>query len=1386
VNGIQDHPPQIDPTELAFAREEHQRLEESLRRAEERYRLTFEQAPVGITNTDRDGRFTSVNQRYCALVGYGSEELLGRPCADFTHPDDSAALLERYRDLLDGKLATARYDRRYVRKDGSVAWVNVALSPMLGRNGEIDFVIGLVEDVTAQKAASETLLRQAHLLECVEQAVIATDVAGRVTFWNAAAQKLHGWSAGEMTGTLGIDLVSPESRDEATAVGERLMRGESWKGELRLRHRDGHTFPACVIDAPLLDDEGAISGVVGVSYDLTEERRADDELREHKLQLAEAQEIARLGSWTHDFTTGRRQWSEELCRLVGVSRTPTVEELRELIHPSDRSRFVELEHTLLHGLEPCPPLFRIVNATGERTLSLSCRTVRDEQGEPLKLLGVVQDVTDMKSAEDELRRHAMLQSAVANLGQLALSGASVHFLLEQAAVSLRTVLAVDLSEILQKDESGFVLVAGDGWEAGEIGISKLGDAAQSQASYTVSAAVPVIVEDIAAEGRFAPSALLGEKGMVSGLTVAISSGDRTPWGVLGVHARRRRAFTAYEIDFLRSVATVLGQAIDRAASDAEVRSRARQQSVIADLGRLVLSSLDNDLLDHACELLRIGVGADYAFINDLTVGDTLRYRAGKFWYDALPREMPVSAGSQSGLTILSREPTLVDDYREEQRFRTYDETVPHGILSGLMVPITSATRTFGVLSVQSRVTRHFRPEDIDFLQAIANMLAEAMEREAGQAAVLDSEHRYRRIFDGASEIIFTIGRKGDFVALNPAFSAVTGWPCEEWLGRSFAELIVPAEMERLLGFFGGMTLDHSTIDFETTLLGREREVVLEVTSFPKVENGEVTEVYGFGRDVTEKRRAMRERERVARRLELLLESTVEGIYTIDLEGRCTMVNRSAAAFLGLMPHELLGERVHELLRPLKADGSPLPEDECTVHDVLRAGARCTIDNAVLRRKDGVLIPIAYSAAPIIDGDQLVGAVITFTDLTERHKLERKLEQANRLSSLGRLAATVAHEFNNVLMGIAPFVDVIRRAPGPVKVAASLDHIISSVKRGRRVTQDILRFTQPAEPVRTAVEVDAWLDSVAGEARSLLSAAYDVVLQAEPLTIDADAHQLRQIFTNLILNARDAMPRGGTIRIEARREPDDASFAFGCIENPGRYAHFLFSDTGCGISPETLNHIFEPLFTTKKSGIGLGLAVTHQVVQLHGGEIFVESTEGAGSTFHIFLPLSTGHSSPLPEPAGEVPHDRGLRRILVVEDDPIVAAGLTEMLEFGGFSVISVATGGEALAALHHGTPDAVVLDVGLPDMDGQTVYASIAATHPALPVIFSTGHADQGRLEELLARPNVKYLLKPYEADALMDALGGVLGGAASPSTCTDDRPVSMGRALRRAPRSTK
>ncbi|HXH38287.1 MAG TPA: ATP-binding protein [Thermoanaerobaculia bacterium] len=386
--------------------------------------------------------------------------------------------------------------------------------------------------------------------------------------------------------------------------------------------------------------------------------------------------------------------------------------------------------------------------------------------------------------------------------------------------------------------------------------------------------------------------------------------------------------------------------------------------------------------------------------------------------------------------------------------------------------------------------------------------------------------------------------------------------------------------------------------------------------------------------------------------------------------------------------------------------------------------------------------------------RIVGVV---QDITERRRLETRLLQAERVSSLGRLAASVAHEFNNVLMGIQPFVDLLtKRAGTDPTVMLAAPRIADAIARGKRITQEILRFTRIAEPARVAVPVADWLQAFEPELAQLAGPRVAVTVETHPLlTVLADAHQLRQVFANLVVNARHAMPDGG--RLEVRATADTIRDG---NDRPVAAVHFSIRDTGVGMQQETLRYIFEPLFTTKKfGGTGLGLAVVSQVVVQHEGHIYVESALGEGSTFHILIPASEAPVSELREVVPPLP-SRQLRpdlHVTLVEDDDSVGAGLSAILEFEGISVDWVRLGAEAIARIAARPPDVLIFDVSLPDVDGIKLYEEIATRWPKLPVIFSTGHGDENLLRNNPSERRVGYLQKPYDSDALLAALEELL-----------------------------
>lgn len=478
-----------------------------------------------------------------------------------------------------------------------------------------------------------------------------------------------------------------------------------------------------------------------------------------------------------------------------------------------------------------------------------------------------------------------------------------------------------------------------------------------------------------------------------------------------------------------------------------------------------------------------------------------------------------------------------------------------------------------------------------------------------------------------------------------------------------------------------------------------------------------------------------------RELKQVLESAYDGIFAVNAAGRCTLVNRSGAELLARPAGELVGRSFHDTVHP----PSRCSGENCAVLDLLRGGAQGWI-KATFEKAGGDPFNVELSAAPI-SREERVGSVLTFRDVTDREKLEHQLEQSERLSSLGHLAAALAHEFNNVLMGISPFVELIQRsAPDHPAIVRACGTITQSVSRGKGVTQEVLRYTRPAPPNIRPFLVNEWLTDFCSALQLTFPAniTLNVLTSAEPLVVLADGEQMEQVVANLITNGRHATAAGGTITVGVETDPT------------AEWVRLFIADTGHGMDPDTLSRVFEPFFTTKgHGGTGLGMPIAHQLVTRNGGTITVESKVGEGTTFSILLPR--GDFAPRPIAQTAIRPARLPQRVLIVEDDESVGAGLTHILEAAGVMVMLVSRGREAVPAIERYHPEAVILDVGLPDVNGVEVYREIAARWSDLPVVFSTGHVETSNLKALLGQSNVAALLKPYDEATLLETLARVL-----------------------------
>lgn len=631
------------------------------------------------------------------------------------------------------------------------------------------------------------------------------------------------------------------------------------------------------------------------------------------------------------------------------------------------------------------------------------------------------------------------------------------------------------------------------------------------------------------------------------------------------------------------------------------------------------------------------------------------------------------------------------------------------------------------------------------------------ERRASEEALRASESRFRHVYESSMLGILFWNLDGTIHDANDAFLEMIGYTREDLRnGINWHTLTPPQWRESDERAVAEIRATGRCTPFEkeyTRKDGSKVTVFLGATLLP----GETGSGVSWIADMTDRRRAEIAMRVSEERFRALIENASDIITVIDEDGVILYESPTVERILGFTPEEVVGDSAFHHVDP--ADRERLWH---LFQDAFRnPGTTAPVEHRMIH-KNGSICHVESMGRSLLEHPAVRGLVVTSRDITERRAIEAKLEQAQRLSSLGRLAASVAHEFNNVMMGIQAFGEVVERhAAGTPHLARASQAIQKSIHRGRRITQEILRFAQPAEPSFVDMDATAWLDELSAELRAIAGANNTLLIHCEQsLPMRGDLAQLTQVITNLVLNARDAMhERGGTIRVVASTADAADVRHYIPAARHASFVHVTVADTGSGIPQNLLEHIFEPLFTTKRSGTGLGLAIAHQIIDRHDGHIFVSSREGEGTQFDIFLPRA--ETAPeLRAEAAPRPSFGDARRstsVLLVEDDPVVSDGIAALLEFDGFEIRTAESAAECMRRLTERLPDAIVLDVGLPDGDGVELSETIRSAFPAMPIVFSTGHGDEGRLDRLQARDRIAFLQKPYDASALERALEQVL-----------------------------
>ena len=508
-------------------------------------------------------------------------------------------------------------------------------------------------------------------------------------------------------------------------------------------------------------------------------------------------------------------------------------------------------------------------------------------------------------------------------------------------------------------------------------------------------------------------------------------------------------------------------------------------------------------------------------------------------------------------------------------------------------------------------------------------------------------------------------------------------------------------------------------------------------------------------------------QRLTGRNRLLLESMGEGMYGVDRQGRVIFINPAAARLTGWNPAEVIGQSMHARIHHSRADGSRYPPEACPSVETLQRGTVKVVRDEVFWRRDVSCFPVEYVAAPIREDGAVVGAVITFRDVTKERQVEEELRrqrealhQSEKVATLGSLLAGVAHELNNPLSVVTGQAALLKmKAPDPA-VAERAEKIAAAADRCVRTVRNFLALARKRSPERAQVDVN----QVVRDAVDLL--AYHFRTDAIDLQLDlagdlprpwGDSHRLHQVIVNLLTNAQHAL-RG-------QAGPRRLTVATRAVAG-GRRVRIEVADTGPGVPAELRERIFEPFFTTKPvgEGTGLGLPLCLSTVEEHGGTLTLESEPGQGATFIVELPVEPrAERAPTAEP--EAAPEVQPARILVVDDEREVAAVLVELLEGHGHRVDVAGDGAQALARLAAEPYDAILCDSKMPALDGVRLYLEVERRFPHLRrrFVFVTGDALNAEKARWFEAQGLPYLTKPFDPEAVRRAVARVLAPGPGP-----------------------
>jgi len=1302
-------------------------------------RLAVRAANVGVWDWD-----LRTNEVYCSaeckgLLGFEPDESIWGEFGwqNCVHPDDIAHVLQTVSAYLAEPVAECSAEFRLRHKDGTYRWILAQGALVSDENGQPVRLVGASVDMTRRKEMEQALRASEARLNAIinttpDVAMQGYDLDGRVVFWNKASELVFGWSAQEAIGKTLDQLIHTPSEAEDFVRLLRLLVGRGQclgPAEYRFRRRNGEEgwCLSTLFEIPGTDGQPTF---ICMDVDLTERRRVTEALRAN-----EASFRAFVDALPEPAMLIRVDGTAIIVnRAMARSLGTTVDELvgkcvfdRMPAHVAAiRRQWVEIAK---RNREPGS----FEDQNGEKRFLNYFTPVVDNSGEVTRIAVIGLNITELKRAQEALHRSEALFRAIVE--------DQSDMIVRWKPDGTRTFVNAAYCRTFGKTYDEMVGTKIDSFFQPSDGVQ--------------------IYERI--------QKLTPENPTTTGILESIGpkgEGLWQEWTARGLFDSNRN---------LVEVQSTGRDITERIRAERRIRQLNRVYAVISDVNQLILREGDlKQLLQSAC---RIAVEkgsfklAWIGFKSSTSRGIEVFAYAGTT-PEKISQIQTLLANPDETCRIVVRAldtgvHCFSNDVANDPSLTPFYEMLHEsGYQSVVSLPIKLGEETVGILNLYAGEVGFFDEQELRLLDELALDIGFALEvnrreseRRRAESALRESEARFRQLAETIHEVFWLADPvENRIIYVSPAYEKIWGRSREDLCNRRFAWLdgIHPEDRERV----------SQAISADPTMSGYDQEYRIirpdesirwiRDKAFPvHNEAGQVERIAGVARDITLHREAVEALRESQRQLERAQQVGRIGSWVVDRDGN---LNFSAETYriFDLTPADF-DNRIETFLKFVH------PEDRAAVKAAGEAAIatpqRYAIEHRIVRR-DGRVCWLYEQADVEVDskgrGVRLIGVV---QDITERKLLEDQLRQAQKMEAIGQLAGAVAHDFNNILAAVLMQAEVAAMTENlPPDVQESLVEIRNCAERAANLTRQLLVFSRRQVMQRRLLDINDSVTNLARMLQRVLGADVRLQLHLHPeaLLIRADAGMLDQVLLNLAVNARDAMPVGGSLTIETSRIEVIPQQALTMVDvAPGPYACLSVTDTGEGISSEVMPHIFEPFFTTKEpgKGTGLGLATVFGIIKQHQGSVTVTSEPEKGATFRIFFPLNVKTSSATATQPGAIQSRGGTETIMLVEDEPSVRVVTRAVLTRAGYRVIEANNGSNALSIWDtlDEKPALLLTDLVMPGgMHGQQLGKQLGLLAPRLKIIYMSGYSQEYNGGTMDLRPGENFLQKPFTQQALL------------------------------------